>query len=148
MSSPEIDVVAKDGSGTMTATPTTVRRNSTGKTITFIYKAAKGGLANGRIDIKVPKGWSAPSEIATAPGYVTTTVGTLAIGGRFIEVSNLTLAAGQTVTVTYGSKVGGGPGAKATSVIGTRAWKAREESTAFPFGFLKALAVSPKVKVT
>jgi hypothetical protein len=146
--SPVITVKAKDGSGTLTASLTTARHNSTGNTITFTYTVAAGGMADGSFQIAVPKGWSAPSRTASAAGYVTTDVGTISVSGRVIFVDDLTLAAGSTVRVTYGSRAGGGPGAKATSVIATKAWKAKEESTPFPFSRIKALAVSPKIKVT
>jgi hypothetical protein len=53
------------------------------------------------------------------------------------------------VTVIYGSRAGGGPGAKAPSTaVGIQKWKVREESTPFPFSRFKALASSPKIKVT
>jgi hypothetical protein len=147
--SPVITVMAKDGSGTMTASPTTVRRKSTGKTITFTFTVATGGMTDGAIDLKVPKGWSLPSVNPSAPGYVTNNAGHISTAGSFIYIENLTLAAGSKVTVIYGSRAGGGPGAKAPSTaVGIQKWKVREESTPFPFSRFKALAASPKIKVT
>jgi hypothetical protein len=147
--SPVITVMAKDGSGTMTATPIKVKHKSTGKTITFTYTVATGGMADGAIDLKVPKGWSLPSASPSAAGYVTTTSGFILIAGNGINIGGLTLAAGAKVTITYGSRVGGGPGATAPrTAVGIQKWKAREESTPFPFSRFKALASSPKIKVT
>lgn len=147
-SSPVIDVKAKDGSGTMTASLSTVRRNATGNTITFTYTVAAGGIAGGAIDIKIPKGWSAASQTPSAPGYVTTSAGTLSASFSRIYVGNLTLPAGSKVTIVYGSRAGGGPGARATPLVTTQTWKVRQESTPFPFSRFKAIAASPKIRVT
>jgi hypothetical protein len=147
-SSPVITVKAKDGSGTLAASKASVKHSSTANTIAFTFTAAPGGMAGGSFTFTVPKGWSLPSATASSPGYVTTSAGTLSISSRTILVSSLTLGAGATVTVTYGARTGGGPGAKATSVIGTQAWKAKEVSTPFTFSLSKALAASPKIKVT
>jgi hypothetical protein len=147
-SSPQIRIVAKDGSGTLKSSLSTVKHNSTGKTIVFTYTAATGGIVDGAFDLKVPKGWSAPSVNPSAAGYVTATAGSISVAGSFIYIEGLTLPAGSTLTITYGSRAGGGPGAKATYLVRTQTWKAREESTEFPFSRLKALAASPKIKVT
>ena len=80
--------------------------------------------------------------------YVTTSAGTLSASFSRIYVGNLTLPAGSKVTVVYGSRAGGGPGARATSLVTTQTWKVRQESTPFPFSRFKAIAASPKIRVT
>ena len=128
------------------ATPTSiVPAGTTGHTITFTYTASTGGLVNGQVVLVVPAGWSAPSVTANAPGYATASAGTRTISSRWIIVSNVTLSAGETLTITYGSKSAGGPGATAASAIGTQTWQAKERSTVS--GLLTNLATSPAIHV-
>ncbi|MDX6485647.1 MAG: hypothetical protein QOF43_800, partial [Gaiellaceae bacterium] len=49
--SPQVSVVAPDGSGTMTVTPTSTITSSTGNFFTFTYTAAPGGLHNGELTL-------------------------------------------------------------------------------------------------
>src|SRR5439155_1639435 len=63
-----------------------------------------------------------------------------------VTVSGVTLAAGATLTITYGSKASAGPGATATSTLGAQAWQAQERSTSG--GTLTNLASSPSITVT
>jgi hypothetical protein len=102
--SPSVDVLARDGSGTMSVSPTTLRSNTSGNTLTFAYTAAAGGIVNGTLTLAVPSGWSAPSTTGTAPGYVKASTGTVSISSRTIVVSSLTCPGGQDFTITYGSK--------------------------------------------
>ena len=115
-SSPSITVYAADGSGTLTTPTTNVSASQTGRTITFTYTAATGGINNGTVTLVVPAGWSAPSTTGANAGYTTSSTGTLAVAAQTITVSSLTLAGGSTFTITYGSTAGGGPGATATVV--------------------------------
>src|SRR5207244_3084278 len=109
-SSPSINVLAADGSGTLTTPTTSVVHSSGGNTITFTYTAAPGGLSHGAVRLAVPTGWSPPSTTGGDPGFVTATAGTLAISGNAIVVSALTLAGGATLQIVYGSTASGGPG--------------------------------------
>ena len=47
--------------GTLTTPTAAVSAGQTGRTITFTYTAAAGGLANGALTLEVPAGWNAPS---------------------------------------------------------------------------------------
>ena len=144
-SSPSITVYAADGTGTLTTPTTNVSASQTGRTITFTYTAAAGGMSNGTVTLDVPSGWSAPSTTAANAGYSTSTAGTLSVAGQTITVSSLTLAGGATATITYGSTAGGGPGATASSSTGAQTWQAQEKSIAG--GSLTNLGASPSVTV-
>ena len=52
----------------------------------------------------------APSTTATASGSVTSTCGSAGAAGRDVKVTGVTLSAGQTCTIAYGSTAGGGAG--------------------------------------
>jgi hypothetical protein len=144
--SPAVTILSADGSGTATVSPTSVAHGATGKTLVVTYKSVSGGTHNGGITLKVPTGWSAPSTTATAPGYVTTSLGTLAVSSRTVIVSALTLGGSSTVKIVYGSKAGGGPGATApATAVGSQAWTTAERSTSS--GVFTALATSPAVTV-
>ena len=143
--SPSITVNAADGSGTLTTPTTNVAAGQTGRTITFTYTAATGGINNGSVTLVVPAGWSAPSTTGANAGYSTSSAGTLAVAGQTITVSSLTLAAGNTFTIVYGSTGSGGPGATATSSTGAQTWQAQEKSTSA--GSLANLGASPSITV-
>jgi carboxypeptidase family protein len=136
---------AADGSGTMKASTTAVSAREPHRTISFTYTAASGGIANGKLTLAVPSGWSAPSKTGSAAGYTTASTGNVSVLGQSITVSSLTLAAGHTLGVTYGSKAAGGPGATVGSTIGIKTWTTKERST--PSGVLTPLAISPKTTV-
>ena len=144
-SSPSITVSAADGSGTLTSSTSAVPRSSTGNTITFTYTAATGGLSNGAVTVDVPAGWNAPSTIGSNAGYTTATAGTVGVAGQTITVSNVTLAGGSSLTITYGSTAGGGPGATAPASTGAQTWQAQEKSTSA--GTLANLASSPSITI-
>src|SRR5207253_3523701 len=116
-----------------------------GRTITFTYTAAAGGINNGSVTLVVPAGWSAPSITGANAGYTTSSAGTLTVSSQTITVSALTLAAGNTFTITYGSTGGGGPGATVTSSTGAQTWQAQDKSTSA--GSLTNLASSPSITV-
>jgi hypothetical protein len=119
---------------------------SGGNTITFSYTAAAGGLNNGALRLTVPVGWSAPSTTGTSPGYSAASSGTLSVSGRVITVGGVTLAGGQTLTIVYGSKAAGGPGALAPSSPGSQPWGAQERSSMA--SVFANLANSPAIQVT
>src|SRR5207244_8510373 len=134
-----------DGPGSRAVAPPAAVAASGGNTLTFTYTTAAGGLNNGAVQLSVPSGWSAPSTTSSAKGYTTSSAGTVGVAGQAITVSGVTLAAGATVTITYGDKTGGGAGADAPSV-GTSTFGTSEKSTSG--GTLTALASSPSVQVT
>src|SRR5207302_6739433 len=107
----------------------TVSASQTGRTITFTYTAAPGGLSNGLVTLVVPSGWSAPSTTASNAGYTTASTGTVSVSSQTITVSSVTLAGGSTMTITYGDTGGGGPGATATSTPGAQTWQAQDKVT-------------------
>ena len=134
-----------DGQGTMTASPTVVSAGAKNRTLTFTYTAANT-MTNGVVRLTVPTGWSSPSTTATAAGRSTASAGSLSISSRTIVVSGLNLSNGNTVTIVYGSRTGGGPGASATLTTGAQSWTA-EQQTTNSTGSPTALSVSPSVTV-
>ena len=72
------DAALADTLGTLTGTPSTATAGSVANTLTFTYKAPAAGVSSADLDLAVPLGWSAPSTTATAPGYTTSTCGTVA----------------------------------------------------------------------
>ena len=143
--SPSVTVNAADGTGTLTTPTTNVSASQTGRTITFTYTAATGGINNGSVTLVVPAGWSAPSTTGANAGYSTSSAGTLAVAAQTITVSSLTIAGGSTFTITYGSTASGGPGATATSSTGAQTWQAQAKSTSA--GTLANLGASPSITV-
>jgi titin len=140
-----VTTYAANGSGTMTVSPAAVSASSKSDTLSFAYTAATGGTSGGEIEVVVPSGWSVPSKIATAAGYVTSTCGTVAVSGSIVKVTAMTVAGTKTCTITYGSKAGHGPGAVAPAVTGADTFKASEASASA--GTLATLRTSPVVKV-
>src|SRR6266851_5749981 len=145
VSSPAYALTASaDGSGTMSVAPTSVPRGSS-TTEAFTYTAAAGGLSGGKVTITVPSGWSAPSATSGTAGFTTASTGAVSVSGQTATVSNLTLASGATLTVTYGA--GGGPSAALTpNTTGTNTFSAKEASASS--GTLTALAASPVMTTT
>src|SRR5205814_10190111 len=85
-SSPSINLLAPDGSGTLTTPTTAVANGSTGNAVTFTYTASAGGISNGAVRLVVPNGWSAPSTTGSADGYTTTTSGSVTASSQTITV--------------------------------------------------------------
>jgi len=142
-----VNPVAPDGAGTLRLTPRTAAVGSIGNTLTFTYHApSTGALVDGSVQIVVPSGWSPPSVLATDPGAVTASKGTVSVLGMTITVSGVNLAPGAALTLVYGATGGGGPGATAPSSAGSKHFLGFEQSTAS--GAMTALAKSPSVKVS
>ena len=141
-SQPSVTVDAPNGSGTVSASRSNVAASSSGNTITFTYTAATGGMTNGSVSIDVPASWSAPSTTGSNAGY-TSTLGTVGVAGQTITVSGLTLAAGATVDIVYGSTASGGPGATASATLGAVTWQVKQRST--NVGTLANLGSSPSI---
>ena len=74
-------MLAFDGSGTLTTPTGSVNSAQTGRTITFTYTAATGGISNGSVTLVVPAGWNAPSTTGANAGYSTSSSGTLTVAG-------------------------------------------------------------------
>jgi large repetitive protein len=141
-------ITINPGPNGMTVSPSGLSAGSTGNTLTFTYISAIGGLSGGEVTLAVPTGWAdAPSAKPTSAGYVVSTCGTVKIAARTIEITGVTLAAGQSCTITYGSKSGGGKGAAApgATATGPYTFSASEASTSS--GTPTALATSPVVTV-
>jgi alpha-tubulin suppressor-like RCC1 family protein len=134
-----------DGSGTLTIPPRWLAKGSSGNTVVATYVLPLGKMKAGAVTLTVPAGWSAPSTDAGAPGYATSSTGTVSTSGQTIVVSGLALSGGAELTITYGSKTAGGPGATAPDRTGTESWNAQEKSTAS--GTLTDLASSPQLNV-
>jgi hypothetical protein len=101
-------------------------------------------MVNGALTLTVPAGWSAPTTTPGA-GLSTASRGTLSVAGRTLTVSGLTLPGNQSMTLTYGSTAGGGPGASAPATAGAPSWPATELSSAG--GAFVALVSPPSVAV-
>lgn len=140
-----VSVTSADGAGTITTPTAYVAGGSSGNTITFTYKAAKAGLVDGAVRLVVPSEWSLPSASGSDPGYTTASAGTLSTSGQALTVSGVTLAAGQTLTIVYGSKASLGPGASAPASGSGQTWLTQERSTSS--GTFLNLAVSPQITV-
>ncbi len=142
-----VNPVAPDGAGTLRLTPRTAAVGSSGNTLTFTYHApSTGALVDGSVQIVVPSGWSPPSVLATDPGAVTASKGTVSVLGMTITVGGVNLAPGAALKLVYGATGGGGPGTTAPSSTGSKHFLGFEQSTAS--GAMTALAKSPSVKVS
>lgn len=129
-SSPAITVLAPDGSGRLQRASGPAKPASSGNTVVFTYTAGNGGMSNGTITITVPPRWSPPSSRGRDPGCVTASAGSVRVSGRTISITGVTLNSGQTLTIVYGSRSGGGAGAKAPAGnVGPSVWPAAESSS-------------------
>ena len=143
--SPAITIYAPDGAGTATTPTTNVSASQTGNTVVFTYTVAAGDMSTGGVKLTIPAGWTAPSVASNNAGYTTSSAGTVAVAGQVVTISAMTLTAGSTVTISYGSKAGGGAGATGTAVTGAQTWQFQEHSTAG--GVFTNLGASPSITV-
>src|SRR5207302_10745756 len=127
---PSTPVTAHDGTGTLTTPTTNASPSQTRRTLTFTYTAAAGGTSNGGVTLVVPSGWTAPSTTSNNAGYTTASSGTVSASSQTITVSWLTLAGGNTCTITYGDTSGGGSGVTATASTGAQTWQAQDKPNA------------------
>jgi hypothetical protein len=148
--SPEVDVLAPDGSGTMESDTLSVGPSSTGNNIEFTYTAAFGGLFGGMVAITVPLGWSDPSDNPSDPGYITTSD-----GGPFTFIDRRTfyvdfvvlgvLGAPDQLHIEYGGTSGG---ATAPAISGNYGWKSASQATCnCSSRLLRLMADSPHIRV-
>jgi hypothetical protein len=115
--------VGVDNAGSLTATPATVSGGTSGNTLSLTYSASVR-IQKATVKIAVPDGWSAPSTSSTAPGYVTSSAGSVSITDRTIVVSGFNFGQkGGRVTVTFGSKAGGGTGAASPALAASQVWQ-------------------------
>jgi hypothetical protein len=126
---PSVTVLSRDGSGRLLRASGPAAPGSAGNTVVFVYEAGPGGLEDGTLRLDVPDGWSAPSAKGGDAGYTIATTGSLSVSGQTITISHVSLAGGATLGVVYGSRTGGGPGARAPKHVGPRVWRAAEAST-------------------
>jgi hypothetical protein len=133
-----ITVLAADGSGRLQRASSATQSGAQGQTVVFMYLVAAGGIGDGVLTLEVPAGWSPPSTDAHAPGFVTSSAGTVTVHGSVITISGLSLHSGAAVTIVYGNRAGDGPGAAAPNVVGPNLWPAAEQSS--PHGKLRTLA--------
>jgi hypothetical protein len=144
--SPSINILAPDGSGTLSTRTASVKRGVSGVTVTFAYVGATGGTFDGAVKLVVPPGWSAPSTVATDPGFVSGRGGSISVVGREVLLTGVR-SPGQEVSIVYGAKTAGGPGATTpVDAVGTQVWQA--SSKASWLGSLVSLAGSPAITVT
>jgi hypothetical protein len=115
-------VYSPDGSGTMTVAPTAVLASSV-NSLTFTYSPTPGGTGNGQVDVAIPTGWSIPGSTTTVTASGGTGVDQVTITGRRIEVSGVTLTAGQELTIIVKNLT-------APSALGRNTFTAFEFSTA------------------
>jgi photosystem II stability/assembly factor-like uncharacterized protein len=90
------------GPGQMSVSPKTVLAGSTGNKLAFTYTASSAGFKAGTVKLQIPIGWSAPHKKAPAiPGKVKTTSGEISVSGMTVSVTNLTLCASCSATISY-----------------------------------------------
>ena len=133
---PVVTVAAADGTGTMTVSPSTLTPGSTGDTLTLTYAPSAAGTSGGTVAFTVPSGWTPPQDLVpTTAGYVSARGGngtnTVQVSGDLVEVSGVTLASGETLTITFQDVA-------TPETTGTVGFGAQEASTAT--GTLAALA--------
>ena len=149
----------KDGTGTATVTPPSVRANSTDNLIRVVYTAI-GTMDGGAVRITIPQNWGLPqNDDVEKPNYVKVTVSSgakltsevLHDDGRFVQANLTTLGAGDNVSFTYGGGRGASKGAVAQADLGDAVFLV--ESRGSSGGTFEAIvdnmdkAISPVVEV-
>ena len=79
-------------------------------------------------------------------GYTTSSAGALTVAARVVTVASLSLAAGSTVTITYGERAAAEPGATATATTGAQTWQLQEHVQP-PAASSRTSAASPSITV-
>ena len=115
------------GEGSALILPASVMAGGTGNTLVITYTAGMSAWAvspaYGMLRITVPSGWSVPSISGAAAGYFTASVSSGSVAGTSVSGMDMRifvsgLVPGGTITVTYGSKTSGGPGAAVQAATG------------------------------
>jgi large repetitive protein len=129
---------ATTGPGVMSVSPGAVLEGSTGNALTFTYSAQTVALSEGTLKVKIPEGWTEPQKrVASGPGYVSASVGTVAVSKKQITVKSIVLCASCSATITYSD-------VSAPSVVGTSTFAASAGASGKK---TKPLAASPGVLV-
>jgi hypothetical protein len=124
-------VAAPSGQDRVAPAPHTVLEGATGRSFTFTFTAARStrGLINGRLIVSAPTGWPAVSIRPAAPGFVSTTCGTVT-AHQGVTIDNVDVNPGGSCTITYGDRSQGGPGVTVPLVAGDAQFGFLERSTA------------------
>jgi len=142
---------AGPGSGSATISPPgTVTAGANG-TWDIVYTASEP-MANGRVRVTIPAGWTTPqSTSSTSAGYVSVVTNepgatpSLSIGGSEITVDIDVLSPGATITISYGDDTGGaGARAVAATVKGDYSFPCESHPGGGP---ITPLASSPSLTV-
>jgi hypothetical protein len=113
------------GEGVVSITPAQAAFGTIGNVLHIVYTAGPTAWTNGKLVFTIPAGWSAPSTNPTDPGYFTVdsaggSIDGWGINGMDIEILASGLPANSgTITIIYGDKTGGGPGADSQPTIGS-----------------------------
>lgn len=140
LTSPTVQVVAADGSGTLAVSPTLASAGSS-PTLTFTYTPAVGGLDGGTLELDAPTGWSFPTsagDVALVTGTgCAATVGQ--VTATTIELTGVTAAS--TAPCSFTVKGATAPSIASTTSSSPSVFTAKEQSGA-PSSTLTALAPS------
>jgi len=99
-----------NGVGTMTVMPQSVSV-SRAQNYVFTYSAAACGIMQGgAISMDVPAGWTPPSTTQGSPGYAAVSLGDVTASGQKITITNVLLAPGQKLRLSYDDAVATSPG--------------------------------------
>jgi hypothetical protein len=138
------------GVGSAVINPVQVAAGTTGNTMTITFTNGADTWGNGTLKVIIPAGWSAPSLSGSNPGYYTVSVSNGTYAGTMVNGQTITIYINNlqpytgTVTVIYGSKALGGPGATSQSGTGTAIFKVENN----PVGTnTYEIATSPQVAV-
>ena len=129
--SPVVTVMAADGSGTMTVSPTSIPADETGHTLTFLFTVPDGGMNFGALWFNFPTGgWNGTLSSVTA--------GTISSSSAPFLVTGITLAGGSTITLTLTDVTTGTTG-------GANTFTTKQKST--NIGILTSIASPPQINV-
>ncbi len=144
-SSPSIDVVAADGSGTVSLSPTTVLPNASGLALTFTYTAGAGGMTHGQLKLTVPAGWTPPNSDGFAAGGSNALCGDFApvMAGQTMTINDVTIPGGGTCQLHYG--IAGFGTVTSPNSIGIASFTLQQKSRVS--GALTALASQPSLVI-
>ena len=150
----------KDGTGTATITPPSVRADSTDNLIRVAYTAI-GTMDDGAVRLSIPEDWGAAQrDDAEKPNYIKVTVSgsgaklanfEVLDNGRTVQANLTTFGLGDNVSFAYGGSSGANRGAVAQADLGEAVFLV--ESRGGSGGEFEAIvdnmdkAISPKIEV-
>ncbi len=139
------------GEGSAIINPGFAAAGTSGNTMTIVYTAGATTWVNGVLKVIIPSGWSAPSANTVDPGYFRVTVSGGSSSGSSksgqtitVNINSLTAFSG-TITVVYGSKASGGPGATCQPLPGTPVFTVESNPTG---AVTYPITILPQVTVT